>query len=62
RGKPPEWWEKQKGSRGIRREQWYRLFFQFPIRERPDPSTTINRSTRILLFDYHALLRVKPNT
>ncbi|MCS7414957.1 hypothetical protein, partial [Escherichia coli] len=34
RGKPPEWWEKQKGSRGIRRGQWYRLVFQFPIRER----------------------------
>ncbi|MGT6117224.1 helix-turn-helix domain-containing protein, partial [Escherichia coli] len=33
-GKPPEWWEKQKGSRGIRRGQWYRLVFQFPIRER----------------------------
>ncbi|MGT7858916.1 Ig-like domain-containing protein, partial [Escherichia coli] len=32
RGKPPEWWEKQKGSRGIRRGQWYRLVFQFPIR------------------------------
>ncbi|NHK58906.1 transcriptional regulator, partial [Salmonella enterica subsp. enterica] len=32
-GKPPEWWEKQKGSRGIRRGQWYRLVFQFPIRE-----------------------------
>ncbi|WP_208972655.1 hypothetical protein, partial [Escherichia coli] len=30
----PEWWEKQKGSRGIRRGQWYRLVFQFPIRER----------------------------
>lgn len=25
-------------------------------------STTINRSARILLFAYHALLRVKPNT
>ncbi|RNQ39148.1 transcriptional regulator, partial [Klebsiella pneumoniae] len=25
--------EKQKGSRGIRRGQWYRLVFQFPIRE-----------------------------
>ncbi|MEJ1751103.1 hypothetical protein SMA44_23710, partial [Escherichia coli] len=33
RGKPPEWWEKQKGSRGIRRGQWYRLVFQFPIRQ-----------------------------
>uniref|UniRef100_UPI0021C5BB8B hypothetical protein n=1 Tax=Escherichia coli TaxID=562 RepID=UPI0021C5BB8B len=30
---PPEWWEKQKGSRGIRRGQWYRLVFQFPIRQ-----------------------------
>ncbi|RRE94291.1 hypothetical protein EAO17_31050 [Klebsiella pneumoniae] len=29
RGKPPEWWEKQKGSRGIRRGQWYRLVFNF---------------------------------
>ncbi|RRE60221.1 hypothetical protein EAO08_29480 [Klebsiella pneumoniae] len=27
--KPPEWWEKQKGSRGIRRGQWYRLVFNF---------------------------------
>ncbi|MGT93361.1 hypothetical protein D9G00_25360 [Escherichia coli] len=36
RGKPPEWWEKQKGSRGIRRGQWYRLVFQFPIRELAD--------------------------
>ncbi|WP_425541310.1 Rop family plasmid primer RNA-binding protein [Staphylococcus aureus] len=36
RGKPPEWWEKQKGSRGIRRGQWYRLVFQFPIREQAD--------------------------
>ncbi|WP_080074245.1 hypothetical protein, partial [Salmonella enterica] len=25
---------KQKGSRGIRRGQWYRLVFQFPIRVR----------------------------
>lgn len=33
REKPPEWWEKQKGSRGIRRGQRYRLVFQFPIRE-----------------------------
>lgn len=33
REKTPEWWEKQKGSRGIRRGQWYRLVFQFPIRE-----------------------------
>ena len=33
REKPPEWWEKQKGSRGIRRGQWYRLIFQFPIRQ-----------------------------
>ncbi len=34
REKTPEWWEKQKGSRGIRRAQQYRLVFQFPIRER----------------------------
>ncbi len=33
REKPPEWREKQKGSRGIRRGQRYRLVFQFPIRE-----------------------------
>ncbi|ECE0078578.1 hypothetical protein NY35_23620 [Salmonella enterica subsp. enterica] len=38
RGKPPEWWEKQKGSRGIRRGQWYRLVFQFPIREHQSAS------------------------
>lgn len=35
REKPPEWREKQKGSRGIRRGQRYRLVFQFPIRELP---------------------------
>ncbi|MCQ7262548.1 integrase core domain-containing protein, partial [Salmonella enterica] len=34
-------WEKQKGSRGIRRGQWYRLVFQFPIRE---PKNTAVRS------------------
>ncbi|AUA54472.1 hypothetical protein CWQ24_30755 (plasmid) [Klebsiella pneumoniae] len=28
---------KQKGSRGIRRGQWYRLVFQFPIREPRQP-------------------------
>ena len=33
RDKTPEWWEKQKSSRGIRRGQRYRLVFQFPIRE-----------------------------
>ena len=33
REKTPEWWEKQKSSRGIRRGQWYRLVFQFPVRE-----------------------------
>ncbi|SQV10072.1 flavodoxin domain-containing protein, partial [Escherichia coli] len=39
REKPPEWREKQKGSRGIRRGQRYRLVFQFPIREqKPDLS------------------------
>lgn len=36
REKPPEWREKQKGSRGIRRGQRYRLVFQFPIRELAD--------------------------
>ncbi|ENE3095013.1 hypothetical protein ABNA37_004837, partial [Shigella flexneri] len=30
--KTPEWREKQKSSRGIRRGQRYRLVFQFPIR------------------------------
>ncbi|AUY84102.1 hypothetical protein BWI84_28540 (plasmid) [Escherichia coli] len=30
-----EWREKQKGSRGIRRGQRYRLVFQFPIRIMP---------------------------
>ncbi|MGD2880076.1 hypothetical protein [Escherichia coli] len=34
REKTPEWREKQKSSRGIRRGQGYRLVFQFPIRER----------------------------
>ncbi|RFC91564.1 hypothetical protein DZ695_28950, partial [Klebsiella pneumoniae] len=29
--------QKQKGSRGIRRGQWYRLVFQFPIRQGLDP-------------------------
>ena len=33
REKTPEWCEKQKSSRGIRRGQRYRLVFQFPIRE-----------------------------
>nr|QSE36760.1 hypothetical protein EMBNGEFE_00103 [Shigella flexneri 3a] len=33
REKTPEWREKQKSSRGIRRGQRYRLVFQFPIRE-----------------------------
>ncbi|EAN2685788.1 hypothetical protein DO491_24885 [Salmonella enterica] len=36
REKPPEWREKQKGSRGIRRGQRYRLVFQFPIRQAAD--------------------------
>ncbi|WP_436835140.1 hypothetical protein, partial [Shigella flexneri] len=31
REKTPEWREKQKSSRGIRRGQRYRLVFQFPI-------------------------------
>ncbi|TJM44730.1 hypothetical protein C9052_25830, partial (plasmid) [Escherichia coli] len=31
--------EKQKGSRGIRRGQRYRLVFQFPIREQQWQST-----------------------
>ncbi|EOA6888899.1 hypothetical protein ACH8J3_003405, partial [Shigella dysenteriae] len=31
--KTPEWREKQKSSRGIRRGQGYRLVFQFPIRQ-----------------------------
>ncbi|STL75797.1 conjugal transfer protein TraD [Escherichia coli] len=35
REKTPEWREKQKSSRGIRRGQRYRLVFQFPIREQP---------------------------
>ncbi|EBL9141455.1 hypothetical protein D9J04_22000 [Escherichia coli] len=43
RGKPPEWWEKQKGSRGIRRGQWYRLVFQFPIRQAQRLSRHIGR-------------------
>ncbi|WP_223808073.1 conjugal transfer protein TraD, partial [Shigella dysenteriae] len=33
REKTPEWREKQKISRGIRRGQGYRLVFQFPIRQ-----------------------------
>ncbi|EIH11017.1 hypothetical protein EC990741_A0029 [Escherichia coli 97.0259] len=43
REKPPEWREKQKGSRGIRRGQRYRLVFQFPIRERQDIVTLVKR-------------------
>ncbi|STM76668.1 IS150 conserved protein InsB [Escherichia coli] len=39
REKTPEWREKQKGSRGIRRGQRYRLVFQFPIRELKDAVT-----------------------
>ncbi|WP_204361764.1 hypothetical protein, partial [Klebsiella pneumoniae] len=51
--KPPEWWEKQKGSRGIRRGQWYRLVFQFPIRVHPGitpilPKTVKQPSTRVI--------------
>ncbi len=52
REKPPEWREKQKGSRGIRRGQRYRLVFQFPIREPspqgaslPRPETTVRGQT-----------------
>ncbi len=41
REKPPEWREKQKGSRGIRRGQRYRLVFQFPIRERANESANV---------------------
>lgn len=41
REKPPEWREKQKGSRGIRRGQRYRLVFQFPIRERVKESANV---------------------
>ncbi|ELA5610754.1 hypothetical protein RF971_002533 [Escherichia coli] len=37
---------------------WIQLFWP----EAADPAMTINRSARILLFAYHALLRVKPNT
>nr|ASU05956.1 hypothetical protein ECSA44_05953 [Escherichia coli] len=48
REKPPEWREKQKGSRGIRRGQRYRLVFQFPIREPPA------RKTR------HKMVKLKP--
>ncbi len=59
REKPPEWREKQKGSRGIRRGQRYRLVFQFPIRERtvrrylkyPEPPA---RKTR------HKMVKLKP--
>ncbi|EBJ9060935.1 hypothetical protein D1C80_24165 [Salmonella enterica] len=40
REKPPEWREKQKGSRGIRRGQRYRLVFQFPIRQVFQPCST----------------------
>ncbi len=42
REKPPEWREKQKGSRGIRRGQRYRLVFQFPIREPSFSKTSSN--------------------
>ncbi|MDB8131310.1 hypothetical protein PNE38_25080, partial [Escherichia coli] len=35
--------EKQKGSRGIRRGQRYRLVFQFPIRERDSDADTAKR-------------------
>ncbi|MFK9653395.1 hypothetical protein ACJEMN_22700, partial [Escherichia coli] len=36
--------EKQKGSRGIRRGQWYRLVFQFPIRERDKSIMDLNQT------------------
>nr|WP_207957288.1 hypothetical protein [Shigella flexneri] len=45
REKTPEWREKQKSSRGIRRGQRYRLVFQFPIREpgcRPRTGPTVS--------------------
>ncbi|MCK2342305.1 carbohydrate porin, partial [Escherichia coli] len=39
--------EKQKGSRGIRRGQWYRLVFQFPIRELRLFATWMDWSSRL---------------
>lgn len=44
-------------SRSARRV-WMPLFWP----ETADPAMTINRSARILLLSYPALLRVKPNT
>ncbi|WP_434542874.1 hypothetical protein, partial [Escherichia coli] len=67
RGKPPEWWEKQKGSRGIRRGQWYRLVFQFPIRQvsryqvAPQPDTIFIftlLTSQLLLFLLSPVLMV----
>ncbi len=48
REKPPEWREKQKGSRGIRRGQRYRLVFQFPIRELAAAMKQIKELQRLL--------------
>lgn len=57
REKPPEWREKQKGSRGIRRGQRYRLVFQFPIRER----TMKTRARYISIINSHLTARDKGN-
>ena len=46
REKPPEWWEKQKGSRGIRRGQWYRLVFQFPIRQAMEKIGSLDQAVK----------------
>lgn len=48
REKPPEWREKQKGSRGIRRGQRYRLVFQFPIRQGESYRLKEKRKTGVL--------------
>ncbi len=55
REKPPEWWEKQKGSRGIRRGQRYRLVFQFPIRQVLTISLKrpLNKSLLLTLLQMH---------
>nr|MDN1738013.1 hypothetical protein [Escherichia coli] len=61
-GKPPEWWEKQKGSRGIRRGQWYRLVFQFPIRE-PDPYYVTPEYLQFVLERFEITdIVIKPDT
>ncbi|MGT5280898.1 IS200/IS605 family transposase, partial [Escherichia coli] len=61
-GKPPEWWEKQKGSRGIRRGQWYRLVFQFPIRELKESNGDVDHVHMLIEYPPTVQLSVLVNS